>query len=572
MIKVSGVPFFLCRHFRSLADLPEIEYQEGLPTDNARLLREGELDLALIPSDEFAADGGYFGLDYGLGSKQRTDCLFLCSNSPAENLEKVYAPNGLSSTLLLFTFLLKRRWSNSPRIVSSRFKRTQDDIGPREGVLIRCEGPKEKITGFKYQYDLGYEWYSLTKIPFIYLIWSARPGRLNAEQLKMFHKALHKCVKTGIEVAKANSEVFDCTTAEVEKFFVNNFLFSFNDEVQQDLTKQFEICADQKLIPKMEYDRAFITMLAQEPSYTGSRHEDDIVHSMLCGNRLSMQDARVLLNSTNVPQLLAVASTKTLNFVPRISLRLSLTPMELEGILDDKDSVCDINRYSFDRVCIDSSKSENDLKYFENLIVKASQNLTFPIECFSTHSLLQKVRHEGLSLAESASRLAACGLHSVGPDSEMPYTQFSAERYNISIDELLRTHKWLQSYNIFTYCCVPGNQALSKDELVSHLHQLRTLQDFTRGSRWLIIEPYRKESLELKFLKKSAVSALFMDNISSTAIYLRDSSKLASCIQLACFVNEIFLETDLASLENDISEKEHFSNFIDTELSQRVIA
>ena len=570
MIKVSGVPFFICRHFRALKDLPGVEYEERLPPENSRLLREGELDVALIPSDEFAADGGYIGLDFGLGSLEKTDCLYLCSNCPADRLEKIYAPQGLSSSILLFTFLLKERWSNNPRIVKSRSKRGMEDIGANEGILIRFEGPKTKIADFKYQYDLGEEWYSLTGTPFIYLIWSARPGRLSSEQLRMFYDGLHRSVKAGGKIARANAEVFDCSPEETEEFFGNNFIFAFDDEVQKALSKQFQACSKLNLIPEMDYDHAFINMLKQEPSYSGLRHEDDILHSALCGKRLSMQDARVLISSDSVSQMMAVASTKAPKVNPRVSLRLNISPEELEGVLVNKQLIKELNAYGFDRLCINSSKSTKDLSYFEDLIIRVSESFSCQIECFSTYSLLKKIRGENLSIAKMSLRLAACGLHSVGPDLEMPYTQFSSDRYNISIDELLRIHKWLHSYNISTYCCVPGNQALSIDEFVSHLHQLRLLQDFTRGSRWLVLEPYKYKSLNLRFLHKSSVSSLFMDNISSTAIYLNDASALSSCIQLACFVNEIFLDTKLEDLESNIAARTYFSNFIETEVNPKL--
>ena len=570
MIKVSGVPFFLCRHFRTLKDLPDVEYGERLPPENSRLLREGELDVALIPSDEFAADGGYIGLDFGLGSIEKTDCLYLCSNCPADKLEKIYAQQGLSASLLLFTFLLKECWSTSPRIVKSRFHKGAGDVGSREGVLVRFEGPKEEIPDFEYKYDLGEEWYSLMGTPFIYLIWSARPGRLSKDQLRMFYDALHRSVKAGSKIARANAEVFDCSPEETEKFFEDNFLFAFDDDVQKALSNQFKACAKLNLIPEMDYDHAFINLVNQEPSYSGSRHEDDILHSALCGKRLSMQDARVLLGSQSVSQMMAVASTKTPKINPRVSLRLSISPKDLEEVLSDKSLIEKLDSNAFDRICINSSESTENLAYFEDLIIKTSQNFSCQIECFSAYSLLKKIRGENLSITKTASRLAACGLHSVGPDSEMPYTQFSSKRYNISIDELLRMHKWLHTYNISTYCCVPGNQVLSENELVSHLHQLRMLQDFTRGAGWLVLEPYTNKSLNLKFLHKTAVSALFMDNISSTAIYLSDASALSSCIQLACFVNEIFLDTNLKDLESNIAARTYFSSFIDTEVNPRL--
>ncbi|MEZ4754889.1 MAG: MqnA/MqnD/SBP family protein [Bdellovibrionota bacterium] len=573
MIKVSGVPYFLCRHFRILEDLPDVQYSENIAIENARLLMEGSLDVALIPVYEFAADGGYIGLDFGVASYEKSEILYLCSNCPAESLEKVYAYQDSSASSLLFKIMVKQKWNNNPRLVKSRFKRKAEEVGPKEGILARYEGPATDFENFEYRYDLGKEWYNLTGKPHIYLIWAARPGVLSSKELRMLHDTMHKGVKACGKIARANAEVFDCSPEETERFIEGNFCFKFDDQVLEGLTKQLQLTSEHNLTPEVDYNHAFISLLEQEPCGLAKLHEEDVLHTLLHGKRLSIRDTHTLFESNNIAQIAAVASTRSAKVNPGVSLRLKLSTSELEDILIDKPLIKDLNSRALDRICIDSESIAEELDYYEDLIVRTSKILTCKLECFSTGSLIKKIRAEDKSVSKTAARLAACGLSSVGPDSEMPYTQISSERFGVSVDEVLRIHKWLHSYNISTYCCVPGNEALSLKELVSHLYQLRYLQDFTRGSSWLVLEPFknRNVSIDLKFIKRSAIAALFMDNITTTAIYLRDTSELASSIQLASFVNEIFIDTSLNSLESSNEIRDYFSSFIEQEVAPRVL-
>lgn len=164
-----------------IADLerlaPGIELVLDLPSRLADDLSAGRLDVALIPSVEAFRDPTYVVVsDACIGCRGPVRSVKLLSRRPMAEIRTLALDEGSRTSIALSRILLDVRHGVRPRLSSLPLGRPAEEAGTDAALVIgdRAMGPAP--AEFPFVWDLGDVWCRWAELPFVFAMWTARPG------------------------------------------------------------------------------------------------------------------------------------------------------------------------------------------------------------------------------------------------------------------------------------------------------------------------------------------------------------------------------------------------------------
>ncbi|MDO8136328.1 MAG: menaquinone biosynthesis protein [Candidatus Brocadiales bacterium] len=172
----------------------QVELIFDLPSVLPRLLEEGGVEVALIPSIEYLRGKGYTALaGICISSKGPVESVRLFLKKPLNKLRSVALDEASLTSAALTRIILKERYGLEPRYLSWR-------SGPRlegveaDAVLVIGDNAIRVSDGLP-SLDLGAEWQELTQLPFVYALWVAT----SAERLERVSVLLQEAKESGVQ-------------------------------------------------------------------------------------------------------------------------------------------------------------------------------------------------------------------------------------------------------------------------------------------------------------------------------------------------------------------------------------
>jgi chorismate dehydratase len=157
----------------------DVELVKAAPRDLTRMLLDDELDIAPIPSIEFARHADEFVLlpDIAISSDGEVQSILLLSKDPVEGLDgKTVALTDTSRTSQVLTrVLLARHWGVFPEYAEmpsdlATMMREADAALLIGDDALRAYWQSSDLL----KYDLGAEWTEWTGLPMVYAVWAVR--------------------------------------------------------------------------------------------------------------------------------------------------------------------------------------------------------------------------------------------------------------------------------------------------------------------------------------------------------------------------------------------------------------
>jgi chorismate dehydratase len=186
------------------ADLFDLRFD--VPSRCADLLREGHIDLGLIPSIEYLRGPEPYTIVPGLGiiSDGEVASVALFSRVPVEKIRRIGLDTSSRTSAALTRILARESWHIDPEFV---------DVPP--DAAVRIDGTDaalvigdpalfldHRAAGFE-KIDLGAEWTRLTGLPFVWAVWAGREGAIDDEGVSALQGALGRGVANSDEIADA---------------------------------------------------------------------------------------------------------------------------------------------------------------------------------------------------------------------------------------------------------------------------------------------------------------------------------------------------------------------------------
>lgn len=166
----------------------EIELIPGYPANLARDLKEGSIDLGLVPVAIIPElENWFLNGDYCIGSTGRVASVCIFSEVPLEKVEKVLLDYQSRTSVELARILLKDYWKLTPELVPA-WPGYQDQIkGTVAGLVIGDRSFEQRLIS-PYIYDLGEAWKAHSGLSFVFAAWvSNKP--LDKDFMELFNEA-----------------------------------------------------------------------------------------------------------------------------------------------------------------------------------------------------------------------------------------------------------------------------------------------------------------------------------------------------------------------------------------------
>ena len=164
-----------------IAALPEVAPQLDLeidyPSRLADALAAGQLDVAMIPSIEYARNPGFSIIsDACIACDGPVRSVKLYGRVPVEDVQSLALDEGSRTSAALARILLKEQFGVTPRLQPLPINATLNDTTADAVLLIGDRGMTPAAGAFEFVWDLGEEWSQWTGLPFVFSLWVARPG------------------------------------------------------------------------------------------------------------------------------------------------------------------------------------------------------------------------------------------------------------------------------------------------------------------------------------------------------------------------------------------------------------
>ncbi len=166
---------------RSSAVMDKIDLSMDYPSECARRVIEGEVDMGIIPIAALLNLPEYHIIgDYCIGSDGAVNSVFIYSQKPAEKITTLMLDEQSRTSNGLARILLSHYWKREIRIVTE---------GPADAYVLIGDRTFGQDDVAPYIYDLGYYWKQFTGLPFAYAVWVSNK-KLPEDFIEEFNNAL----------------------------------------------------------------------------------------------------------------------------------------------------------------------------------------------------------------------------------------------------------------------------------------------------------------------------------------------------------------------------------------------
>jgi len=234
---------------------PALRVRVAPPAQLARGLRKGELDVALVPVLEYFSNSDY-GLirSSALCGDGRIRSVLVFSRVPIRQVQTIRLdPESLTSNALLrilcgHQFMIMPRWVRGIRNLEPAAVLEQ---GKSDAVLVIGNRALAMSGRFPYEYDLGQEWWRLTRLPFVFAVWAVRPGA----QVGDLPKVLARSLKLGLAhldlIADTAARNLDLDPVLCLAYLRKMLRYELTERAWEGMARFFEWCARMRLCPSV---------------------------------------------------------------------------------------------------------------------------------------------------------------------------------------------------------------------------------------------------------------------------------------------------------------------------------
>ncbi len=178
-IRVGAVTYLNARPLVvALAELnARLEIVFDYPSRLADALCGGKLDVAMIPSIEYARHPGFSIIsDACIACDGPVRSVKLYGRVPVEDVQTLALDEGSRTSAALARILLSERFGVVPKLRSLPIGVGLDDVAADAVLMIGDRGMTPGNGNFEFVWDLGEEWSRWTGLPFVFSLWVARPA------------------------------------------------------------------------------------------------------------------------------------------------------------------------------------------------------------------------------------------------------------------------------------------------------------------------------------------------------------------------------------------------------------
>lgn len=237
-IRVGAVSYLntkpLVHRFAELA--PQAELVLDLPSRLADQLSFGQLDVALIPSIELLQNADYSRVsDACIGCVGPVMSVKLYSRVPLHEIRTLALDEGSRTSSAMVQIWLADCIGVRPTISPLAIGDGLRDATADAVMLIGDRAIRTKSDIYPREWDLGEQWVREYRAPFVFAVWTARPGVELGDLAFALSAARNSGVAILPQIAAEECEHVGLTQTECLAYLRDNLYFHFGEEQQRGL-------------------------------------------------------------------------------------------------------------------------------------------------------------------------------------------------------------------------------------------------------------------------------------------------------------------------------------------------
>jgi chorismate dehydratase len=232
-----------------------IDLELDIPSECARKLASGEVDLGLVPVAVIPEiPGARIISDFCIGSDGEVATVCVFADCPIEKLTHLYLDFHSRTSVQLVQILMRDYWKVSPKFVPAD-EGFLEKIGGTTGALVigdRTIG-LEKI--HPYVYDLGQAWKAHTGLPFVFAAWVS-----NRDLPAGFSEKFNEVIRRGVSAIPQLMYLLQSPHPDFDlrKYFTENISYELDQAKRKGLELFLSLLseADNRQVVKQREIRA----------------------------------------------------------------------------------------------------------------------------------------------------------------------------------------------------------------------------------------------------------------------------------------------------------------------------
>ena len=178
-VRIGSVGYLNAKPLTVAIDRSRYEVEEHVPSEVARRLHGGEVDVALVPvAAVFAQDGWRIVPGVCIGCEGPVHSVLLVGERPPEEWTTLVLDGESRTSAMLTKVLLSgplgERLSGI-EVVDGPAGCGRDRARGTTGALVIGDAARELPARLQHTIDLGEEWHNWTGHPFVFAVWAGRP-------------------------------------------------------------------------------------------------------------------------------------------------------------------------------------------------------------------------------------------------------------------------------------------------------------------------------------------------------------------------------------------------------------
>ncbi|NOX88819.1 MAG: menaquinone biosynthesis protein [Calditrichaeota bacterium] len=217
----------------------DFNLQKDVPSVCAQRLLQGEVEMGLVPSVEYAHSKGAWKIvpDLCIASKKAVKSVALFFNRDIRTINRIALDTSSRTSVALLKILLREKYEIEPEFVVMP-PNMEEMLKRADAALIIGDKALHYQAVSPAHIDLGEEWYDLTGLPFVYAFWAGHELSITRNETE----AMKKSYEIGAQNIEKISKEYSVGQPQDWEFYYDyltqNIYYKLGDEEKEGL-KEF---------------------------------------------------------------------------------------------------------------------------------------------------------------------------------------------------------------------------------------------------------------------------------------------------------------------------------------------
>lgn len=209
---------------------PEAEIISVVPSKLGKLMKQGDVDIALLSSIEILRNPEYRHLpEISISSDGAVGSVLLFSKIPVQDIKTVALDQSSLTSIALIKILFSEHWKIAPKYVSFT-PPVEKGVELADAALAIGDAGLMAEKQYPYCYDLGAEWKAMTGLPFVFALWITQQDVALEQCLPYFLDAKRLGLENISEISKKCAAALPISEERFQHYFLNNLCYDLKEK------------------------------------------------------------------------------------------------------------------------------------------------------------------------------------------------------------------------------------------------------------------------------------------------------------------------------------------------------